>query len=59
VYNFVVNQDGFVEKMYPGYWKAMLEELNLKLRKLAKLPAKPFDAAYAPVEPSSGCYFTP
>jgi peroxiredoxin len=56
-YNLVVRPDGTIAKAWPGYWKDQLNELNAMLAKLTGEPEVPFDAQYAPVKKTSGCYF--
>lgn len=56
-YNAVVRPDGTVERMWPGYSQSYLHELNSVLARLTGTKEEPFDAAYAPVKPASGCVF--
>ncbi len=58
VYNALIRPDGTIEKMWPGYDKAMLIELNSRLSKLTGTKEEPFDPGYAPTKPASGCAFS-
>ena len=59
VYSALITKDGRIEKMWPGYSKAILEEQNEKMAKLLGEKSKPFDAKYAPIEKATGCAFAP
>lgn len=56
-YNILIRPNGTIEKAWPGYWQDSLHELNHDLALLTKTPETPFDAAFAPVKKTSGCYF--
>ena len=56
-YVALIRSDGTVARLWPGYSKEMLQELNTETAKLAKVPAPKFDSAYAPTEMTSGCRF--
>lgn len=57
VFNALVNTDGTIEKMWPGYSHDMLIEVNQRIAGVLGIPAKPFDPLYAPLKLSSGCFF--
>lgn len=57
VYLLVIGPDGNIVRMWPGYSQTMLSELNATLAKMTGTEETPFDAAYAPQEPTSGCSF--
>ncbi|MBW7927431.1 MAG: redoxin domain-containing protein [Fimbriimonadaceae bacterium] len=57
VYLLVIGPDGNIVRMWPGYSQTMLSELNATLAKMTGTEETPFDAAYAPREPTSGCSF--
>lgn len=57
VYSVLISKGGKIVKMWPGYSREMLKEINEKIGEAAGEVAKPFDAEYAPVEKTSGCYF--
>lgn len=57
VYTALLTADGTVVKLWPGYSKAMLTELNAEVEKVANLPNVAFDGSYAPTEMTSGCSF--
>lgn len=55
VYTALIDTKGRILKTWPGYWKAMLTELDTALQELTGQKLQPFDTAYAPETPSSGC----
>lgn len=55
VYVALVTKDGKILKQWPGYWVDMLKELDDKLEELTSFDGEPFDVAYAPKTPTSGC----
>jgi peroxiredoxin len=57
-YSVLVNRDGTIERMWPGYSQDILREMNSRLAKLAGVKEEPFDVAYAPKQKSSGCFFS-
>lgn len=57
VYTYLINPDGTLNKVWPGYSKASLVELNDKLAELTGLPPATLDLQMAPTEMTSGCYF--
>lgn len=56
VYTYYISQDGTLQKVWPGYWVGMLNELNQMIADETKIPAKTLSTKDAPEEPSSGCY---
>jgi peroxiredoxin len=56
-YNLVIRPDGTIVKMWPGFWRDQLQELDKTLAKLVGETSTPFDAQYAPIKKTSGCYF--
>jgi len=57
-FSALVSQDGKIVKMWPGYSKSILKEMNETFAKEVGLKAKPFDPKYAPERATSGCQFT-
>jgi peroxiredoxin len=57
VYSALIDRDGAIVKMWPGYSKDILLEINDLMADAAGIEAKPFDTKYAPLEKSSGCKF--
>jgi len=55
----LVGTDGKIVKMWPGYSKSLLADMNSTLAKTLNEPERPFDAAYAPVKQATGCAFAP
>lgn len=58
VYCVLINQEGRIDHMWPGYSESMLKEVNKRLALLTGVEEKPLDTAYAPKELSSGCSLT-
>ncbi len=54
-YVAVIDRDGKIDRLYPGYSKSMLAELGDRLAALAGVPPRPIDAAGAPPELVTGC----
>lgn len=57
VYTILIGVDHRIEKMWPGYWVAMLQDLNGRLSEDLDERVSAFDTLYAPKTPSSGCTF--
>lgn len=57
VYSTLVDGGGRIIEQWPGYSQKLLADMNEQMSMLAGIPPKPFDAAYAPKEDSSGCAF--
>lgn len=58
VYGALLDQEGRIVKMWPGYSKGFLKEMNALMSKAAGIPEKRFDSKYAPIEKATGCAFT-
>ncbi|MBS1719180.1 MAG: redoxin domain-containing protein [Armatimonadetes bacterium] len=56
VYSTLVSK-GRIIKVWPGYSKRILEDINQTLAAEIGEKARPFDPKYAPKEDTSGCYF--
>jgi peroxiredoxin len=56
-YLALLDGDGRIERLWPGYSQQMLRELHEAISRLTKREGKPLDVAYAPKEISSGCSF--
>ena len=59
VYSVLISKDGHVAKMWPGYSKGMLLEMNSLMARIAGVPEKHFDTKYAPLTKATGCAFSP
>ena len=59
VYGALLDRKGRIVKMWPGYSKGFLREMNTLMSKVAEIPEKPFDTKYAPIEKATGCAFGP
>lgn len=57
VYIYLFDHEGVIRKVWPGYNKAMLVELNGLLSEMTGKEAEPNDYAMVPEEMTSGCYF--
>ena len=57
LYSALVSTGGRIVKMWPGYSKDLLLEMNTTLAREAGVPEKPFDTKFAPIEKSTGCTF--
>lgn len=57
VYTYLINQDGTLRKVFPGYSRASLVELNDILHDLTGLPRAELDLTMAPEKMTSGCFF--
>jgi peroxiredoxin len=56
-YSALVDQNGTIVKMWPGYSQGILDEMNTRMSDLVGEKKRPFDASYAPKEKASGCAF--
>lgn len=57
-YLAIVSRGGTIEKLWPGYSVAMLEEASARLAKLAEMDVRPIDTTDAPSdEMLTGCPF--
>jgi len=59
IYSALITKDGHIAKMWPGYSKDLLLEMNSLMAKLAGVKEKPFDTKYAPITKATGCAFSP
>jgi len=57
VYSALVNKEGKILKMWPGYSTGILKEQNALMAKLAGVKELPFDTKYAPEKKTTGCAF--
>jgi hypothetical protein len=57
VYSALLNRNGEIVKLWPGYSQDLLKEMNAAIAKEVGSEEKPFDAMYAPAVKTSGCYF--
>lgn len=57
VYSALVSRKGEIVKLWPGYSRDLLKEMNATIAKEVGSEEKPFDAMYAPTVKTSGCYF--
>ncbi len=57
VFSVLLDVNGRVLKMWPGYSKSILIEMNSLISKAAGVPVTPFDPEYAPEAKTSGCPF--
>ncbi len=55
VYSVLIRPGGKVEKLWPGYSKKILAEMNGLIAELAGTEAVPLDTTNAPEQDSSGC----
>ncbi len=53
----LVNTEGKVDKMWPGFSKDLLLDMNREFAKVTATPERPFDTQYAPVQQAAGCTF--
>ena len=58
VYTLLLNQSGEIIKMWPGYSKGILMEMNSALSKASGVKETLFDPKYAPDIKTSGCDFS-
>jgi len=56
-FSALVSADGKVIKMWPGYSKDILQEMNVRMANETKTRAKSFDPKWAPIKRSAGCVF--
>ena len=57
VYSALVDREGRIVKIWPGYSQSLLREMNQSLAREAGTAEKPFDTRFAPVEKAAGCAF--
>jgi peroxiredoxin len=56
-FSALVNTNGKIERMWPGYSKGYLLDMNKTIAKLTGKPVGVLDTAYAPLKKTSGCAF--
>ncbi len=56
-FSALVLQDGTIEKMWPGYSKEYLLDMNSRLADALGEKVTSFDTLYAPPSKTAGCYF--
>ena len=59
IYCLLISKTGHIAKMWPGYSKDLLLEMNSSMAKIAGVTEKPFDTKYAPITKATGCAFSP
>ncbi|RYG78100.1 redoxin domain-containing protein [bacterium] len=57
VYGALLDREGRIVKMWPGYSQGFLQEMNRLMSETAGIPETPFDTKYAPKEKATGCAF--
>lgn len=57
VYGVLLDNEGRIVKMWPGYSKNILSEMNKVMSAEAGVEVKPFDSLYAPKPDTAGCDF--
>lgn len=57
VYSALLDREGRIVKMWPGYSRGFLREMNARMSDLAGVSERPFDTKYAPIEKATGCAF--
>ncbi len=57
IYCVLVARNGHIAKMWPGYSKDLLLEMNHEMSKIAGVVEQPFDTKYAPITKATGCAF--
>lgn len=58
VYSVLISKDGHIAKMWPGYSRDLLLEMNSAMANLAGVPEQKFDTKYAPLTKATGCAFS-
>ena len=53
----LIDPDGRIDELWPGYSATMLQDLNRRAAALSGLKVKPFEAGEAPEDLYSGCPF--
>jgi hypothetical protein len=51
--------DGTIDKMWPGYSKEYLLDMNQRISKAVRAPETPLDVAFAPITRTAGCSYEP
>lgn len=57
VYVYLFDRDGVIQKVWPGYSRAMLTELNKLLSEMTGKESEPTDYKMVPEKMTSGCFF--
>ncbi|HJP83844.1 MAG TPA: hypothetical protein VJ835_10105 [Fimbriimonadaceae bacterium] len=57
VYSALVSKDGKIVKQWPGYSVDMIADMNREMASEVGETPRKFDAEYAPLEKTSGCFF--
>ena len=57
VYSALVTTTGRIVKMWPGFSKGYLSDMNHEMAVTLAQPETPFDTQYAPTQPATGCTF--
>lgn len=57
VYSALLDRDGRIVKMWPGYSADYLREMNKLMADVSGTPERPFDPEYAPKVKATGCAF--
>jgi peroxiredoxin len=58
IYSVLIAKNGHIAKMWPGYSKDLLLEMNHEMSKIAGVQEQTFDTKYAPVTKATGCAFS-
>jgi len=56
-YSALVTTDGKIQKMWPGFSRDLLLDMNHEFSVLLGQPERHFDTQYAPLKPATGCSF--
>jgi hypothetical protein len=56
-YSALVTPDGRIDKMWPGFSRDLLLEMNREMARVTGQPEMPFDTQYAPIQKATGCSF--
>ena len=56
-FSALVNPDGRIQRMWPGYSRGYLLDMNASMANLTGKPVGVLDTAYAPLAKTSGCAF--
>lgn len=59
VASVLIDGNGRIVKMWPGYSQDLLAEMNRTMAEALGEPVRPFDASYAPKKQAAGCAFAP
>lgn len=56
-YSVLILPNGSIDKMWPGYSQDALQDMSARMAAATGQTPRPFDALYAPLKLSSGCFF--